>query len=102
MPPAIRKTKPDAPPPPPDGKRALTAAPRQFQRAMTPAAAPGDDLAQRPQVRGKLIDWHGALAQVSGTLTVACGKQGLSTGAARAAVAQLRWVADDMERELFG
>ena len=101
MPPARRKTvlaTLDAKTLLPTGKRSDPVGSVSLQRAMQQPASGTDDLAARPGVRARLVDWHGAVAQVSGTLTLAVCKRGLSMEAGTALVAQLRLIADDMER----
>lgn len=76
------------------------APPQSYKDMKTPAGAAGN-LAATPAVRAKMDRWHHDVNQVSGTLVLAFGKQGLSPAAARAAVQLLRATADDMERGLF-
>lgn len=61
------------------------------------AARPDDDVLTN---KAKLPDWHHALAQVSGTLVLTYAR-GLNSRAARAMIAQLRIIADDMQGDLF-
>jgi len=111
MPPARRKSAPrlDAPPLPVDplttGKRAASAiGTRAMLDAMRSDPLPGStgsgaDVSLKHKAR--IVDWHSAVAQVSGTLVVAHGAKGISAEAARAVVKQLRLTADDMERRLL-
>ncbi len=106
MPRALRKTvvpkpyAPVTPDPVATGKRAATAiGTRDMLDAMRTDPLPGADVTLKCKAR--IVDWHSAVAQVSGTLVVAHGARGMSKEAARAVVKQLRDTADDIEGRLL-
>src|SRR4051812_47390003 len=110
MPTAKRKTqssvvlKPDAKPlplEPPSGKRTNPAITKAQSDAMKQTAAAGDNVIERPGARARLVDWHNAVASVSGTLVVAFCKRGMGRDGAVAAIASLRSIADDMNKYLL-
>lgn len=74
-------------------------APKKPYEQMKEVATPGNKL----QFSATHMDrWHHDLNVVSGSMVLAFGKTGLTPGAARAMIFQLRAVANDMEQQLFG
>ncbi len=100
MPRAVRKS--DAKPLPVDpvttGKRAASAI---GTRAMLDSMRNHDGADVTLHCKARIVDWHSAISQISGTLTVAFCKQGLSSEGALAIIKQLHLIADDMNLILF-
>ncbi len=100
MPRAVRKSDAKLPPDP-----VTTSAPWAASaigtRAMLDAMRNHDGADVTLSCKGRVVDWHSAVAQVSGTLVIAHGAKGMSAEAARAVVTQLRLTADDMEEKLL-